>query len=93
VARHICSFSGRRDPFCRVILLIWAEATGNNRDESLSFFTMVVDANGAVCQPKAALDPSYGVGVGDDILRGPFGHIYWANAENGMANLVTLTPQ
>jgi hypothetical protein len=76
-----------------MILLLWAEASGDNRSESLSYFTMVVEATGAVCQPKTQLDSAYAVTSGDDIVRGPSGQIYWANTEASGLSLITLAPQ
>jgi hypothetical protein len=76
-----------------LVLLIWAEASGGSRDATRSYYTMVVDADGAICQPKAPLDSSYAPTGGDDIVRGPDGAIYWANAEGDGVSLISLVPQ
>lgn len=82
----------------QLVLLLWAEASGGGGGgfggggSSRSWFTMVVDAAGGVCQPKTPLDAAYSVAAGDDIVVAPNGVVYWANAEGGALNLVTLTP-
>ena len=51
---------------------------------------MVVDPEGAVCQPKTELDASVTPSQGDDIVRGPDGSLHWASVESGSVELVTL---
>jgi hypothetical protein len=55
---------------------------------------MVVDREGAVCQPRTPLDARFAFTEGDDIITSPGGTIVWANADaNGGVNIITLTPQ
>jgi hypothetical protein len=72
-----------------LILLAWKErdAQGN----SATFFTMVADADGNICQPKQTLDGQYEF-LGDDFAVRPNGDIVWANAQGGQVNVVTLMP-
>lgn len=74
------------------ILLLWGEATGENRNATTRYFTMVVDAAGAVCQPKTELDDAYAVTAEDDLVRAPDGSILWAKDVAGGVSLVRLTP-
>jgi hypothetical protein len=77
-----------------LVLLGWAEAAGSGRTGSINgYYTMVVDREGAVCQPKTPIDASLGFTAGDDIVLRPDGSIVWANAPNDVVQIVTLTPQ
>jgi hypothetical protein len=73
-------------------LLAFAEATGSGRTAARSYFTMVVDRAGAVCQAKTPLDAAYAPTAGDDLVRAPDGRIIWANPQGGRIQVVTLTP-
>jgi hypothetical protein len=76
-----------------LVLLAWVEATGNGNSGAGQMFTMVIDREGAICQPKTALAAEYGFSAGDDIVSGPDGKIRWANrSASGGIQLVTLTP-
>ncbi len=75
-----------------LILLAWAETTGDRRNSSSMHYTMVVDREGAVCQPKTQLQASYAFNGGDDLVRKPDGSIAWANVQGGRVQIVTLTP-
>lgn len=76
-----------------LILLLWAESTGTGWNAPApSFFTMVIDRSGAVCQPRAPLDPQFGIGAGDDIVPRADGAIVWGNTEGGRVQIVTLVP-
>jgi hypothetical protein len=57
-----------------------------------TYFTMVVDRNGAVRQPKTPLDAANGFAAGDDIVARPDGAIVWANTRGGRVQIVTLIP-
>ena len=72
-----------------LILLAWKEREAQG--SPATFYTMVVDADGNVCQPKQTLDGQYEF-LGDDFAVRPNGEIVWANAQGGQVNLVTLTP-
>lgn len=73
-------------------LLIWKESLGAGRNPTAKFFTMVIDADGAVCQAKTELSPEYQVMAGDDIVARPDGRISWANYQGNQISVVTLTP-
>lgn len=73
-------------------LLVWQESLGEGRNATSQLFTMVIDAAGAVCQPKTLLASQYRVLPGDDIVTRPDGRISWANDEGDQINVVTLTP-
>jgi hypothetical protein len=75
-----------------LVLVVWGEATGGSRNATTTYFTMIVDREGAVCQPKTALPPMLAPTSGDDIVRRSDGSIVWANAEAGPPTIVTLTP-
>jgi hypothetical protein len=75
-----------------MILLAWAESTGSNRQATRQYFTMVVDREGAVCQPKTPLAAEFSFTSGDDILRRSDGAIVWATLQGSAVSLVTLTP-
>jgi len=75
-----------------LVLLAWAESTGSNRQATSQYFTMVVDRDGAVCQPKAPLAAEFAFTSGDDIVRRPDGAIVWATLQGSAVSLVTLTP-
>jgi hypothetical protein len=75
-----------------LILLAWAETTGDRRNMSSTYYTMVVDREGAVCQPKTQLQASLAFHAGDDLVRRPDGTIVWANVQAGRVQIVTLTP-
>ena len=75
-----------------LILLAWAELTGSQRNQVASYYTMIVDVDGAVCQPKTELGAAYAFTDGDDLVRRPDGTIVWANVQNEQAQIVTLTP-
>lgn len=75
-----------------LILLAWAELTGTGRNPTTAYYTMVIDRDGAVCQPKAELAPEFAFTSGDDLVRGPDGSVLWANVVNGAIQLVTLRP-
>jgi len=73
-------------------LLAWAEGVGTGRNPMLSYFTMVIDQQGAVCQPRTPLDGKFAFTAGDDIVRGPDGKLVWANVQGTTIQVVTLTP-
>lgn len=73
-------------------LLAWAESTGTGRTATSTYFTMVVDRDGAVCQMKTPLDAKFAFTAGDDILRAPDGRLIWANLQGTTIQIVTLTP-
>jgi hypothetical protein len=76
-----------------LIFLLWAEATGTGRNApAATYFTMVIDRSGAVCQPKTPLDAKFGIGPGDDIVSRPDGAIVWGNTVGGRVQIVTLIP-
>jgi hypothetical protein len=77
-----------------LVLLAWAEVTGSGRSAAVSgYYTMVVDREGGVCQPKTPLDSQLAFTAGDDIVRRPDGTIVWANSQGGVIQIVTLAPQ
>ncbi len=43
---------------------------------------MVIDAEGAICQPKLALEESYAPSSGDDIVVRSDGAVVWANVQD-----------
>jgi hypothetical protein len=76
-----------------LILLLWAEAMGSGRSAAApTYFTMVIDRSGAVCQPKTPLDAAFGIAQGDDIVSRPDGAIVWGNTIGGRVQVVTLVP-
>lgn len=75
-----------------LILLLWSEITGSNRNQTRSSFTMVVDATGAVCQPKTPLSDAYAIAGGDDLVQAPDGSILWATDTSDNIELVRLVP-
>lgn len=75
-----------------LIFLSWDEATGSNRNATRQTFSMVVDRQGAICQPKTPLPAEQAFTGGDDPVRGPDGRIHWANREGSGIKLLTLTP-
>jgi len=74
-----------------LILLAWAELTGNQYAPTSAYYTMVVDRTGATCQPRRALDAANGFAY-DDMVRRPDGAIVWANGQGGRVHIVSLTP-
>jgi hypothetical protein len=75
-----------------LLFLAWAETTGDRRNSTSRYFTMVVDRAGAVCQPKVELTAENAFTPGDDIVRRADGSLVWANTQGGTVNVVTLTP-
>jgi hypothetical protein len=75
-----------------LLFLAWAESTGDRRNTTSRYFTMVVDRMGAVCQAKVELTAENAFTPGDDIVRRADGSLVWANTQGGTANVVTLTP-
>lgn len=75
-----------------LVLLGWAETTGERFNASSLHYTMVVDRAGAVCQPKTQLPAAQAFTAGDDIVRRADGRLVWANAQGGSVQFVTLTP-
>jgi hypothetical protein len=75
-----------------LVLLAWAEATGTGRSVARTYFTMIVDRNGGICQPKTPLPAENAFTAGDDMVMGPSGQVVWANVTNGRISVVTLTP-
>jgi hypothetical protein len=73
-------------------LLAWKETSTVAGSKKSGFFTMVIDGQGGVCQPKTALAPEYQFTTGDDFVTRPDGRISWANANGNVINIVTLTP-
>ncbi len=53
---------------------------------------MVIDAEGAICQPRLELDSSYAPSSGDDVVVRSDGAVVWANVQNDAVQIVTLTP-
>jgi hypothetical protein len=76
-----------------LVLLIWAERSGEGQSSSASYYTMVIDAEGAICQPKLALEESYAPSSGDDIVVRSDGAVVWANVQDDAIQVVTLLPQ
>jgi len=75
-----------------LLLLAWAEVSGSGRQATTRYFTMVVDVDGNVCQPKAELPAEFAFGAGDDIVRRPDGALVWANVQEDLIRLITLIP-
>jgi hypothetical protein len=75
-----------------LILIAWAEITGDRRNQMSKYYTTVVDPAGAVCQPKAELPAMHAFTPGDDIVTKPDGTIVWANITGGRVQIMTLTP-
>ena len=73
-------------------LLAWAEITGYRRNSTSVHYTMVVDREGAVCQPKTQLEARFAWNAGDDLIRREDGSIVWANVQGGRVQVVTLRP-
>jgi hypothetical protein len=73
-------------------LLAWAESTGGSRDATSQYFTMVIDSEGAICQPKTPLAGELAFTRGDDIVRRADGSIVWAIEQEGGLGLVVLVP-
>lgn len=70
----------------------WYESSSPLRLNSYTYYTMVADREGAVCQPKTQLDAARGFNSGDDIVGKPDGSLVWANVQNDQVQIVTLTP-
>jgi hypothetical protein len=66
--------------------------TGTSRNATRSYFTMIVDRAGAICQPKTALAAANVYAAGDDFVRRPDGSVVWANVIGSRVSVVTLTP-
>ncbi len=75
-----------------LMLLAWAEVSGTGRNATRSYFTMIVDRTGAICQPKTALATGNAFTAGDDFVRRPDGSLVWANITSNRVAVVTLTP-
>jgi hypothetical protein len=75
-----------------LVFLGWAETTGDRRNATSTYYTMVVDRSGAVCQPKTPLAAEHAFMAGDDVVRKPDGSLVWANVQDGAVSVVTLTP-
>jgi hypothetical protein len=75
-----------------LIFLAWAEITGDARRPTYAYYTMVVDRDGAVCQPKTQLEAAHAFNDGDDIVAKPDGGLVWANVQGSQVQIVTLTP-
>jgi hypothetical protein len=75
-----------------LILIAWAENTGDRRNMSSTYHTMVVDPSGAVCQAKMQLDAMHAFTRGDDLVTKPDGTIVWANVQGNRVQIMTLTP-
>jgi hypothetical protein len=75
-----------------LMLLAWVELTGEGRNPTATYFTMIVDSDGTVCQPKTELAASFAFNAGDDLVRKPDGRIAWANVQNDQVQIITLTP-
>jgi len=73
-------------------LLAWKETSTVAGSKKSGLFTMLIDGQGGVCQPKTALLADYQFTTGDDFVTRPDGRISWANANGGVINVVTLTP-
>jgi hypothetical protein len=89
---HLVRLKAARYGANPLILLAWAEATGSTYKPTLSYFTMIVDATGAICQPKTPLPANEAFTGGDDFVRGPDGTIHWANVQNNQVWVVSLKP-
>lgn len=76
-----------------LVLIAWVEASGQGNNASSQAFTMVIDRNGAICQPKTPLSEEYRFNAGDDIISASDGKVRWANrTSDGGIQLITLTP-
>jgi hypothetical protein len=75
-----------------LVLLAWAETTGGIRDRRSSYFTMVIDHEGNVCQPKLELDAAHAFTAGDEMISLPDGRIAWGGVAENRIQVVTLTP-
>ncbi len=75
-----------------LILLAWAEATGSSRNATRSYFTMVVDRAGAICQPKTPLAAENAFTAGDDFAVRPDGSVVWSNVVSNRVSVMTLLP-
>lgn len=75
-----------------LVLIAWAEASGGNFNRTYEYFTMVVDRDGAVCQPRTALPAAQGFAAGDDLVNAPDGSIVWANVDGGRIQVHRLLP-
>jgi hypothetical protein len=75
-----------------LVLLAWAEISGSGRQGMTRYFTLVVDADGNVCQPKTELPPEFAFSAGDDIVRRPDGVLVWANVASDVIRVITLIP-
>jgi hypothetical protein len=76
-----------------LVLLAWAESIGSGRSVMTRFYTLVVDRDGSVCQPKTELAAGNAFTAGDDMVRRPDGALVWANAQNDRIHVVTLVPR
>jgi hypothetical protein len=86
------SLKSARYGTAELILLAWAEITGDRRNASSVQYTMVVDREGAVCQPKTQLEARYAFHAGDDLVARADGSVVWANVQSGQVQVVTLRP-
>jgi hypothetical protein len=75
-----------------LVLLAWSEASGTGRNMTHNYFTMVVDRNGGVCQPKTPLASTNAFTSGDDFVRRADGSVVWANVTSNRISVVTLNP-
>lgn len=73
-----------------LVLLAWAESTGSNRTATSQYFTMVVDREGAVCQPKTPLAAELAFTSGHDFVRRSDSSIVGATLQGSIVSLVTL---
>ncbi len=89
---HLRSVKSARYGTGQLVLVAWAEVSGSRNDEQRNYFTMVVDREGNVCQPKTPLDDSMAFTEGDDIVLRADGTIVWSIEQAGQIRVVTLTP-
>jgi hypothetical protein len=89
---HIASLKTVRYGSGDALLLAWAETTGTWTSKTATYYTMVVDRSGAVCQAKQKLEPGFELSY-DDMVRRSDGAIVWANGLGNRVHVVTLTPQ
>ena len=75
-----------------LVLLAWAEVSGSGRQAMTRYFTLVIDADGEVCQPKTELPVEFAFSAGDDIVRRPDGALVWTNVVSDVIRVVTLIP-
>jgi hypothetical protein len=73
-------------------LLAWKETSTASGSKTSACFTLVIDANGAVIQPKAQLPSGYDFMEGDDFVTRPDGRVSWSNYVGNQITVVTLTP-